>query len=320
MRSTTARTAAALVSSDKPNHLRDYCMAEAKAAFPTGLDNWLLRLSERDMPILSNTVAYFGNAVFDHHSSAGDLASVVLRDAAMTSSVLKVANSAYYNRSGREINTISRAVILLGFDTVRSIGLSLAVIDTFLCGKPKAQVIEIMRQGLTAAVHAKMIAQHSADSAPEEIFIAALLYRVGEMAFWSFARPAEIEALNKAMAAGDSSKQAEIAVLGCTLHELSAGLARHWCLGEVLETSLQSSTERPNARAAGVLLGHELEAAGRQRDLGSPAMRRIIERIAAHTRTSAEQVRAFIARSQQELGKVIETFGVQRVFTESVTN
>jgi HD-like signal output (HDOD) protein len=283
----------------------------SEAATSSGLSHWLQRLCGQDMPVLGGTVQRLCQASEDSKTSANDLAAVVLCDASMTSGVLKIANSAYYNCGSHDINTISRAVVLLGFDAVKSIGLSLAIIDTFLRGKSKDKVIELMRQAVYAAVQAKVIAQHSGDPAPEEIFIAALLHRVGEMAFWSLASPHETEALTRALAiAGQEPKAAEMEVLGCTLRQLSAGLARHWHLGELLESSLQPGLNRPQGRSGSVLLGHELEAAVREHGWDSAAVRRITDRIAAYTRVSSERAQEVIENSRSELLKAADAFGV----------
>ncbi|KAB7627504.1 HDOD domain-containing protein [Alkalilimnicola sp. S0819] len=162
-------------------------MLPAEQSTDTSLARWMHRLNERDMPVLNNTVQQLCNISTDTGASANDLAAVVLRDASMTSGVLRIANSAHYNRSGREINTISRAVVMLGFDTVRGIGLSQILIDTFLNGEARSHLVGLMRQSVYAAVQAKLIAQQAGDEAPEEIFIAALLYRLGEIAFWAYA-------------------------------------------------------------------------------------------------------------------------------------
>lgn len=275
----------------------------------TGLGGWIQRLNQRDMPVLGNTVQQLCHVSAEHDASVRDLASVVLSDPSMTSGVLKIANSAYYNTTGQQIHTISRAVIMLGFEAVRSIGLSLVVLDTFLQGKPKAKVLNLMRQAVYAAVQAKVIAESTGDRAPEEIFIATLLYRLGEMAFWTFADDAEAQTLARLVDKdGMPAAQAEMQVLGCTLRQLSAGLAKEWHLGEVLEEALQPGERR--GRAAHVQLGHALEEAVRLHGWDSPAVEQITTKIAQHTRVTPERAKQIISSSKRELKKAAEAFGV----------
>jgi len=55
----------------------------------------------------------------------------------MTARLLRVANSPMYNLSGRAISTVSRAVVMLGFDAVRSLCLSIAVVEAVAHGACK---------------------------------------------------------------------------------------------------------------------------------------------------------------------------------------
>ena len=66
----------------------------------------------------------------DAGASANQLAEVVAQDQATSAKVLSLANSAFYGFS-RKISTIRQAVVVLGFDTIRSLALSVAVYDTF---------------------------------------------------------------------------------------------------------------------------------------------------------------------------------------------
>lgn len=59
----------------------------------------------------------------DPQADAADLAEVVLKDHAMTMKVLRIANSARYAVAGNRITTVSRAVVLMGFESVRAMAL-----------------------------------------------------------------------------------------------------------------------------------------------------------------------------------------------------
>lgn len=70
-------------------------------------------------------------------SSAADIADVLSFDPALSARVLKVANSAYYGFS-RKITDLKTAVALLGFRMVRSLAISLGIIQTLPPGKETA--------------------------------------------------------------------------------------------------------------------------------------------------------------------------------------
>ena len=87
-------------------------------AAPEGLSGWVAHVRELDMPAFGSTVAAIRGIVSDDSASAARLAAVILRDPAMTTKVLRLANSAYFNTSRQGVSTISRAIVVLGFDGV----------------------------------------------------------------------------------------------------------------------------------------------------------------------------------------------------------
>ena len=92
---------------------------------PTTLDAWVRRLGEEEFPLFAHTARSIAAMSTDDGSSTSELAQVILRDNTMTARVLKMANSVYYNPGGVRINTVSRSIVILGFDTVRNIALSI---------------------------------------------------------------------------------------------------------------------------------------------------------------------------------------------------
>ncbi len=219
---------------------------------------WTEALSEADMPVLARTARDVGTVTGREEASAAELAAVVLRDAALTARVLRVANSSYYNPAGLPISTVSRAVIVLGFDTVRSICISCAVVEALAAGLPRQRVTEELARAVHAAVQAKAFEEARGGGRGEEVFIAALLHRLGPMVFW-WRGGAEAEALERALAeAGPTAdpRGVEREVLGFSLDRLTRALGRSWRLGALVEAALDSATQDPAARLAAQ--GHAL--------------------------------------------------------------
>jgi HD-like signal output (HDOD) protein len=213
-----------------------------RTSIPAGatLDTWLQGLREQDLPVLGGTVQSLCNTAEARGSSATDLARVVLRDAGLTSDVIRTANSAYFNPSAQHISTVSRAVVLLGFNTVRSIGLSLAVIDSLVRGHHRDRVHRLFRESVEAALCARTMAEATGDRAAEEVFIAGLLYRIGELAFWCMADDDAAAALEAALAENPTTpREAERRVLGFSLRDLSRRLVKDWRLGDLTAEALK---------------------------------------------------------------------------------
>lgn len=197
------------------------------------------------MPVFSNTVTEVTSVVSSQDTSAVDVARVILRDAALTGRLLKMANSIHYNRQGQAISTISRAVMVLGFEQVKALALTLVLIDSLADGKQRQKLIEEMAQSFHAAIQAQELAKKMKLPLAEDIFIAALLSRLGNMAFWAFADEHAEQVIDLIENKSMSEEAAELEVLGFTLQSLTRGLSEAWLLGDMLEKSLNPRNHEP---------------------------------------------------------------------------
>jgi HD-like signal output (HDOD) protein len=68
--------------------------------------------------------------ITDERSSASDLAEEISKDRSLTAKILKIVNSAYYGFY-REIDKVSDAVVVLGFNEIRRLSLAISVLDIF---------------------------------------------------------------------------------------------------------------------------------------------------------------------------------------------
>ncbi|MCE5333644.1 MAG: HDOD domain-containing protein [Desulfobacteraceae bacterium] len=220
------------------------------------LENWVERLLDENMPLFIRTVESVANIADREDSSFSDLAWSILKDPTLTAQVLKVSNSIYYNPGAMPINTVSRAVMRLGFDTVKVMCLSIALVEAVVDGLHRQKVAIEMARAFHSAVQAKNLAITRQLAVPEEVFIAALLSRIGHIAFWCFAD--EIGAqLEQVMQDAQNEDEAEIEVLGFKLERLTLRLSQEWKLSKLLETVLQ----RPNSkdpRSQSIRLGYEI--------------------------------------------------------------
>ena len=202
------------------------------------LENWVERISENELPIFKHTVHAINDVVSNDDTSTSDLSRIILRDANLTARVLRVANSATYNVTGATISTISRAIVFLGFNLVRNISMSLAIIDALLSGNAREHALKLMAKSFHAAVQARDFAERRGDDSSEEIFIAALLRYVGEITFWCVAGEEGEKILGLVQEQGFSEKEAQNEVLGFTLDQLTVGLTRDWQLSDLLHSAI----------------------------------------------------------------------------------
>jgi len=112
-------------------------------------------------------------------SSAGDLSKIILKDFSLTSKLLKVVNSALYATLSGNVTTVSKAVLLLGFEKIRMIAVTLMLFEHL---QSKTQATEL-KEAAIGSFMSGLIAMDVADNMKlggrEEVFICAMLHSLG---------------------------------------------------------------------------------------------------------------------------------------------
>ena len=135
------------------------------------------------MPSLSTTVTKVMEICNQPNTSPNDLNRVVSLDPVLTGQVLKLINSAYYSLSN-QVASLTRAIIMLGLNTVKNLALSTAVLGNL--SKEKSQCLDMTKfwnHSLCVGVTAKALAvrRKMPTDVHEEYFVAGLLHDLGKI-------------------------------------------------------------------------------------------------------------------------------------------
>lgn len=160
----------------------------------------------------------------DGRFSAHELASLIASDQALTSKILRLANSPFYGFA-RRITTVRDAVVLLGFRAVRQSTLATCVIGDDR--RSTSLDYDVFWQfcvttGMLAEVLARTEGQHQ-----DHAFTAGVLHQVGVLALDQFRSDLLREVIERS-ASGVTRQAAEREILGFTTAELGGALASHW--------------------------------------------------------------------------------------------
>ncbi|MGY4534863.1 HD-like signal output (HDOD) protein [Pseudomonas sp. TE3786] len=272
-----------------------------------GLQSWIDRLNQAELPALAAVVQDLHHLAQAEKSSVQQLANLLLRDASLTSKVLRVGNSVYYNPAQEQIRTISRAIVLIGFDNVRLIGLSVSLIDGLLGRAPSEQLHELLARSFHAAVQARNMAGYVLTKNQEEVFIAALLYHLGALAFWGCAGEQADELATALARPGVVEDEVVREVLGTSFRHLTQGLVKSWNLGEIASLAHNSNNHNDPAAFA-VHLGARISEAALD-GWASPEMEGLVQQMATFTGITPEEALQQILDSADEAVKVAATFG-----------
>lgn len=169
----------------------------------------------------------------DPHADMGEFAKLVAQDPALTTRLLKLVNSAYYGFPGR-IDTLSRAVNLVGIAELRNLTLAMAAMEVFGgLENERFDMLRFWRHSVYCALVARFLARRARVLHAERLFIAGLLHDVGRLLICGLL-PEPATDIQQRAAAGEDICSAERDVLGFDHEEIGRELLRLWQLPKEL--------------------------------------------------------------------------------------
>lgn len=223
----------------------------------TSTQAWVSYLSKVELPVLANTLRRINELTDSRNSTVNELASVILNDAQLTSQVLRLSNTVFYNQTRTQVSTVSRAITLIGFDAVKSMAISSLIVDALLKRNDRPHLLRCLARAIHAAVQARCLMPKRNETALEEVFIGALLMNIGELAFWS-CETDQANELEQHLRLEEPPVQAQKAVLHTTFTEITRGLVEAWSLGPFIKDVVAPG--QANSPAAS-LVRHSVEMA-----------------------------------------------------------
>lgn len=203
------------------------------------------------MPSLSTTATKVLEVCNQPNTSANDLTRVISLDPVLTGQVLKLINSAYYALPG-QITSLTRAIVVLGLNTVKNLALSTSIIGSL--GKNKSQSLSMdtfWNHSICVGVAAKTFAIHknAPVRAQEEYFIAGLLHDLGKIPLSNCFVEDYKKVIELVRKDGCTLNHAEGIILGIDHSETGKMIAEKWKLTDTITTALAFHHECDNAAA-----------------------------------------------------------------------
>ncbi len=210
------------------------------------LDLLAERIRQRgDLPGFSKVVSSILNAMQAEDDREFNLTKTVLSDPALTQRVLKLANSAMYSVFGQNINTVSKAVIVLGTEAIGHLALGLRLIDGLSSVSHASEIARNEMEKAVLAGHiARQVAGHASTRDVEEAVVCSMLHSLGRMVT-VFYLPEYWSKIEQQVGAGKSEGSAAYDILGMDLDELGRTMAKRWGLPPSLVDSMQNLPPKP---------------------------------------------------------------------------
>lgn len=201
----------------------------------------------RDFPALSQVINKVNHIANSDTGRTNELTEFILRDVALTNKLLRVVNSVHYKqRGGGTVSTVSRAIIILGYDVVRDTALSLMLFDHLAnhaqAGELRAEAVESLYCGMLG----RALAARAGLRDGEEVLICSLFRNLGRMMCRLHFYEKSKEVAARVAEAGMTEAAASRQVFGISYDDFGLAIGRHWHLPANL---LQGMTPLPAAAA-----------------------------------------------------------------------
>jgi len=182
-----------------------------------------------DLPSLPEAVIQLNDLLKDSSTNLDIVTGIIEKDAGLSAKVLRLANSSYYGMSS-QVDSVSRAIIVLGFNTICNVVMSVGVSSLF---KRQGKSADIDMTGLWVhtlgcAVAAKVIMQKKNSMESEKAFVCGILHDIGKVII-AHAAPDEQRKIfllltNPAI----TLIQAENEIIGANHAEIGYAVAKKW--------------------------------------------------------------------------------------------
>lgn len=192
-------------------------------------------MTAADLPTIPVVAIKVMQLIESENATAEELAKIVSSDPAVAARVLKISNSSFYG-CRRQIQTLSSAIVILGFSTLRSLVVAASVKQVY---KPYGLTEKMLwEHSFAAGLAAKIIANRTRAANEEEAFLAGLFHDIGKIIMNSLDRDKFQEVMGHCYNEGISFGQAEQGVYPFTHDEVGAYVIRKWNFPEILTAAI----------------------------------------------------------------------------------
>jgi putative nucleotidyltransferase with HDIG domain len=137
-------------------------------------------VARRNLPTIPAVLTKILSLVDQEAASGRELVAVVEQDQVLTGKILRLANSAFFGQA-RRVATIPRAVLVLGYSTVRNLALGVKVWDALAGGLARQRLEDLWAHAMAVAVTTRALAQRLHQGDADEGFTAGLLHDAGRL-------------------------------------------------------------------------------------------------------------------------------------------
>ena len=188
-----------------------------------------------NIPSLPEIFMRINEVVNNPRSSLEEVGRVIIEDTGLTARLLKIVNSAFYGFPS-QIDTISRAVTIVGTQQLRDLVLATSVIRLF-SGIPHdlLNMESFWRHSVACGITAKILATFRREANVERFFVAGILHDIGRLILCLEKSDEMRSILNQVRDGSNTVHVVEKEVLGFDHASVGGALIQAWKLPASLE-------------------------------------------------------------------------------------
>ena len=191
------------------------------------------------LPALPTLALEVVEMVDNPKTSAQQLGRLISADSALTGKVLKIANSPFYGFP-KKISTVDFAIIVLGFDALKEIVISIALVSTLQRKTDTYFNTQLFwDHSISTGVIARRLARDIGYRVTGEVFVAGLLHDMGISVLNKYFSSEFHRIIDIARDSELSFHDAEESVLGVTHAEIGGWLGERWNLPDHLVEAIK---------------------------------------------------------------------------------
>ena len=211
-----------------------------------------------DFPALSDAVVRIQRVTQSEDASIDGVTDEIVRDVALTNKLLRLVNTAHFRNAGAgTISSVPRAVSLIGLAGIRTMALSLVLLEHM---QDKKHVVRLKEMFVMAMMTGTLCDEFTpAAKAHDEPFLAGMMSQLGRL-LTEFYFPEEAQLIRRRVEPswqrGEWSQVIEDRavgeVLGLSYEQLGVGVTKVWGLPDSLRRAISRPEGAPPSRAVDV--------------------------------------------------------------------
>jgi HD-like signal output (HDOD) protein len=277
-----------------------------------------------EFPAMQNTINLVNRQTSPNSdTSITELTNTILKDFALSNKLLKMVNTVFFIKFQLDgkINTISRAIYLLGFTQVRNAALSLMLFEQLGNKTLAADLRDALLASFMSGIIARELSEELGVREKEESFICALFHDLGKLLAIFYMPEDSMKIKGLIHSEGMSEEEAVVSVLNISYENIGISIAKMWQFAEDIiycmhssppsgQTSVYSTNDKLRCVSSFAnKLCSMIDRTKDDPDVWSRAVKALLTRYQNCFQVSEKQIKAIVQTAFKETYNYSKTFG-----------